>query len=89
MGRSIIEDSSIERSRDMWAVMEKYRARKNLSLEKTAQKAGISTSKMYGCKKRPWMLRLEDVFAICKVLQIPQREIAEAYLGKRIIQTED
>lgn len=86
---SVLKDMPAERGRDIWAIIEKYRAKKSMRMGELAKRTGISQSALYARRKKPLLLKIEDIFSISKALQIPEREIAEAYMGKRILQVED
>lgn len=75
--------------RRVWGLIENYRSIKQMSMSELAIRIHCSTQTVSNRRDKPDALSLEELMQYKEALNIPDRELAEAIIGKRIIQMEE
>ncbi len=75
--------------RRVWGLIENYRSIKQMENKDLAKKIHCSKQTIYNRRKKPEYMTLDELLRYADALNIPDRELAEAIIGRRIIQMEE
>lgn len=84
----VVKDSKVykrvEKTVVLWGVIEKYMSIKKITPVELAKRINVGQATIYNWRKVPSKITMANLLLIADVLGIPEIEVAEALIGKRV-----